>query len=624
MFKPAIAFLLLHCLWHSAGLAQNLPLLSTKPIIDGKRDAFLSSLTPRKFNETFTFDNEYLDDNATATFNLAVHQDGLYLLIETNASAISYHKRGFLYGDGYKLVVGVPAPLGYSTEYFEAVYSPTQKTEDKPYRQYLAAYNLKNVGLKLSDASQSAEAVMKSGTSFEAFLAWQDILPFHPALMDSIGINVYFAKGMQSKQGDYVTKGFAIAKDEGIWDESQQFRVLRSFEITKDASFQHAFSAAFALSNSTVMRGQPLRLIYPFPVSTRDFHSLTISTAKGDEVTDKLSLVLENKPSQIPTANLAPGDYFLTLSISGHHFTQPFTVMPNFSIEQRYAELVGSGDMGQLERETLAFNIQRYRQASKNVKAYEKGAQLLTMLQELDDLIGKLESGEALFNDGDTVYRVAFRSALDGSLQPYSLKLPVGYSTKKQYPLLVFLHGSGQDEQKLLDKERGNGKFIELAPLGRDIYSAYAYQHSHIDVEEAIEHASKHFTIDVDNIVIGGFSMGGYGALKMFYESPSRYKGVAVFAGHPNLANQWMGTDIYPDFTKRKPLKRFKDVPVFLYHGSADPALSFTLAEQLAKNLEDEGAEVTTAFIENRGHVYQDAASHKRFSKWLDSTVKGH
>jgi predicted peptidase len=54
-----------------------------------------------------------------------------------------------------------------------------------------------------------------------------------------------------------------------------------------------------------------------------------------------------------------------------------------------------------------------------------------------------------------------------------SLKLPAGYNPTKKYPLLVFLHGSGVTEENLLNDAWSNGSFIELAPLGHDIYGCY-------------------------------------------------------------------------------------------------------------------------------------------------------
>jgi predicted esterase len=172
-----------------------------------------------------------------------------------------------------------------------------------------------------------------------------------------------------------------------------------------------------------------------------------------------------------------------------------------------------------------------------------------------------------------------------------------------------------------LDKPRSNGEFIEIAPFGRDKYNAFGYQYSDIDIHEAIEDAIKHFAIDESRIVIAGFSMGGYGALATYYRNPSRFLGVAVFAGHPNLANEWLDSDAFPDFTHTDQIAVFSDTPVFIYHGTADPALGVSPMLTLASELEQNGAIVDAYFVKDRGHVYQDEATHQSYVNWLTQLI---
>ena len=132
---------------------NSLPILEQKPKIDGARDDFLNELSPLSFAQIYTFDNIYATDDIRVTYNIALHQDGLYVLIETNAAAVSYHKRGFVYGDGFKLIIGQNTPFGRSDEYTELSYSPTNLEEDRPLAQYISSYNSNNVGRRLSNLS---------------------------------------------------------------------------------------------------------------------------------------------------------------------------------------------------------------------------------------------------------------------------------------------------------------------------------------------------------------------------------------------------------------------------------------------------------------------------------------
>ena len=51
------------------------------------------------------------------------------------------------------------------------------------------------------------------------------------------------------------------------------------------------------------------------------------------------------------------------------------------------------------------------------------------------------------------------------------------------------------------------------------------------DIREAIADVCRHYPIDRSNIVLAGFSMGGYGVYRTHYETPGMYKALAVFCG---------------------------------------------------------------------------------------------
>ncbi len=138
---------------------------------------------------------------------------------------------------------------------------------------------------------------------------------------------------------------------------------------------------------------------------------------------------------------------------------------------------------------------------------------------------------------------------------------------------------------------------------------------------EAIDDVKKYFNVNENKIIIGGFSMGGYGALRTFYEHPKLYKGVAVFAGHPNLANEWLD-GVHPNFLEDKYLKEFRNIAVFIYHGNKDAALDVNLIEEMSRKLIQNGAKVTTSIVEDKGHEYQDEKTNKLYFDWLDNIIK--
>jgi len=217
-------------------------------------------------------------------------------------------------------------------------------------------------------------------------------------------------------------------------------------------------------------------------------------------------------------------------------------------------------------------------------------------------------------------YRRAFLSAIDSTYQPYSITLPADYTPLKKYPLLLFLHGSGVTEEHVLDQEWNDGSCIVVAPLGRDLYGAYNSKTAQADIMEALHDVMKHFSVDEEKILIRGFSMGGYGALRTFYEKPGLFKGVAVFSGHPDLINQWTDETLNPNFLLDKYLKVFNGVPVFIFHGVKD-GIPYKLMEITAGRLRHPGAKVMLELDEEKGHEYPDKETMQKYLVWLKKCI---
>ncbi len=116
--------------------------------------------------------------------------------------------------------------------------------------------------------------------------------------------------------------------------------------------------------------------------------------------------------------------------------------------------------------------------------------------------------------------------------------------------------------------------------------------------------------------------MGGYGVYRTYYETPGKYKALAVFSGNPNIANQWSnGENIYPDFTQQKYLKIFNNIPIFIFHGEEDRNCSFETTQQIIEKLSNAGANVKFISEEDKGHEPPDEETVKVFHKWIKTKV---
>ncbi|WP_027672579.1 alpha/beta hydrolase-fold protein [Rheinheimera baltica] len=601
-----------------SALANSLQVVSELPKIDGKKDPFITTLAKHKFAQQYDFDNTFREV-PDVSYYVAYHHSGLYIAIETSDDSVRYHKRGFLHGDGFKVMVGPSTATSRAAEFIEFAFSPTNINSDKPQEKYISSYNGDGRARKLSSLTQVAAGTTEHGTFFESLISWRDVYPYQPAFDGKLNLNIYFAKGLTGLNGERVTKGFSIVHDEGIWDEAIAYRLLRPFELEADSkSFK--YHPNFKFNNRTQVTGNPISIKLA-STAKRDEYSWGIKHKSREFIKNTSVTWQEHDSVVLQTVGFEPGVYQLELCLRGECAINDFALLPKFDVEAETAQLLAREALDNGLKNRLLFQLERITSQILGLKPYEISGQLIDDILSLKTELSSLRSGKSISPHSTKPQRRAFRSKLDGSLQPYSIKLPENFDPEKKYPLMVFLHGSGIDDLSQLNASRSDGSFIEIAPSGRDKFYAYAYHQSEIDINEAIDDVSSHFLIDKNNIFISGFSMGGYGALLTYYRNPEKFRGVAVFAGHPNLANEWLGTVDFPNFLKTDSLEKFRGKPVFIYHGEADPALDIKLMQQFSAKLESTGANVTTSFVPERGHVYQDTETHRRFSEWLQGNL---
>jgi S-formylglutathione hydrolase FrmB len=133
---------------------------------------------------------------------------------------------------------------------------------------------------------------------------------------------------------------------------------------------------------------------------------------------------------------------------------------------------------------------------------------------------------------GAHVVRFTINSPLVHQSLPVAAVVPAGASAGPR-PLLIFLHGKGQDENTFLD----DPMFAALARLGSrapDVVFPYggadSYWHTRASgawgayvLDEVIPQAFKRLGADPKRVAIGGVSMGGFGALDLARLSPRRF-----------------------------------------------------------------------------------------------------
>jgi S-formylglutathione hydrolase FrmB len=146
----------------------------------------------------------------------------------------------------------------------------------------------------------------------------------------------------------------------------------------------------------------------------------------------------------------------------------------------------------------------------------------------------------------------AFHSALLNSSVRYCVYLPASYSAAdakaKKYPVLYLLHGLGGNEQSmaldgewnsLQDLRRQNlvGEFLVVAPDGWDTFYINSRDrktpYSDFFLREFVPFIERTYRVRAERAARGitGFSMGGYGAMRMAFAHPELFGSASAHSG---------------------------------------------------------------------------------------------
>lgn len=209
----------------------------------------------------------------------------------------------------------------------------------------------------------------------------------------------------------------------------------------------------------------------------------------------------------------------------------------------------------------------------------------------------------------------------------YRLLKPTETESGKRYPLVIFLHGSG---------ERGNDNIVTLkhiAPLfleekNRKQYPClvmvpqcpanenWTYPNWYQEpkepmrtVVELIDSLASLPSIDSMRIYITGLSMGGYGTWYLLTRYPEKFAAAVPICG---------GGDPHQ-------VEKFKHVPIWAFHGSKDDAVPVAQTRNMITALKKAGAKPTYTEYKKVGHdSWVKAYQESELLPWLFShqTIK--
>lgn len=607
-----------------SALEPEVGYIGDAPEIDGRLDDRLAELLPVR---AFTHYRKRDESNPTteASFRIGYGSSFLYLYVEAEAESLTYRDRAYQFGDGFSMVIARPMPDGTPTEEFYVIACSAVNRPDKEWsRRIVWYYNIDTIFLRLSRDARLEFAQFDGRIGFELLLPWADIHPYHPWLSDGIGFNLSLIRAVGDSRNEHIVVPDAV----GAELRPRRYALLR-FEPAPDsgprATFvlparNHCFAGAPVSATAASSGGG---------VGDDDV-IVRVRSGEGDLVgwsraQYRCEDAVTRHEFELDTAELLPGGYMLEWysRINDSRGESPLTVFPAFSSDEwkrRLGKVPVSVPRGACA--TIELEAEEIEEGLRELYAYEASGALRLRIERLETLMNHAEAGEDPYAEKRGFFRRGFRSGFDGRLQPYGIRIPGDFDPGKRYPLMVYLHGSASDETDIIGKTfLTDGGFIEVAPFGRGESNMYVSDESQADIAEVIDDVILNYPVDESRIILAGFSMGGYGVLRTFYQTPERFRALVVFSADPDLANRWSGGS-YPDFTRDEFLRDFEGVPVFVFHGEQDRNAPFESAALAVEKLRAAGARVEFVTEQDTGHEAPGEETVEAYHAWLDAVLE--
>lgn len=237
---------------------------------------------------------------------------------------------------------------------------------------------------------------------------------------------------------------------------------------------------------------------------------------------------------------------------------------------------------------------------------------------------------------------------------PYRLLAPAEYDSTKKYPLILSLHGAGGvgndnlsslrhwdaifvdpawrkrypcfvvvpqspsswqitgeeipnlSEERIADYSEFWQKQIERRRERLKQWATYPNRKGSLSTAiELVEKLAKEYSVDTDRIYVLGHSMGGFGSWNAIWARPDFFAAAIPTAGGIMPWKDW---------------SRFAKVPVWTFHGAADPVVSVQFTREIFAKMEK--LKGNTKFTELKGVPH--SASRHAFCYTGDDPDKGY
>jgi len=591
-----------------------------------------------EFSVDFAVDGKKIPPSGgmAVTVKFAYDAKNFYAAVEAADDSFSFPNRSWRYGDGFFLTFLDPSEGNESGSYYSFGISLEQNNP------VCTVVYKDGIGFPGIDTRNIEVAIIpdekKNVITYELSIPFQILTPFRPFMQDRWGINLVYADRDQGER-----KVAQLYPDPGYDSEMTSKRkgavfrfVNRVPEIPEvqmliDSSHFYDDSektVTLAVHSAEDKSGWRYRSFLLGPGARNVEQKEEFSFEKGMNM---LRFRLAQEEFQT-------GAYDLSVGVIDEKGILRFKEDTRFFIVDRaelkkYREQFEEAKKGKLFEEN-----ERFRNSMPNleirfdwIRDYMEKAPPHTGIVSIDEwmeevktLVESVEEGKPAFFPLGSVGRYAHRSKIDGTLQPYSIFVPKDYDEEVPIALFVVLHGSGVDEvnyaidmARLISQARVQlqmPKMMMIAPQARGLSDWYL-GNSEKDVLECIDHVRTLYNIDERNIIIHGFSMGGYGAWRLSILHQDLFKAAVILSGAIAPPPFLKGENIIDLLEKADKEK----LHYFIVHGAKDNAVPVEAARRAVQKLQELG--IPHEYIEIKDAFHTGYNKWAEIFKWLKNLI---
>lgn len=573
------------------------------------------------------------DQNISVNARFTFDSENFYTAVEVKDDLLEFKNRSWRYGDGFLLTFVDP----YQGVQSERFYSFGIAKEGN--KNILLLVN--NDGkyfprIRMDDFELNIKIDQTKNTIvYELRMSLDYLYPFKPFIHQKWGINLTYADSDGDGSGQ---KNLQLYPDPDYDTERSGLRRGAVFEfITRVPSEKIEFQCLLDATHYYNDSQREITYALNSPEKTGGWMLKYIqshaSSKQSDEKKIDMQRGLNISKLFIPGGQDPSGLYYLSLGIlddqnklvhteDKQYFVLNRNEINDFQVkinEVKDSEKYSEDEVFRESIPTLEIRLKWMIDYMEKAQPHAFIQELYSWYQDFKFLLKNVEENKpALFPLG-RIARLAHRSAIDGTLQPYSVYVPELYNEKNPLPLVVTLHGSGVDEQETIltvaQKIVGEGRMnvMVLAPKARGLSDWYL-GNSEKDVLECLSHLKNLYKVDEEKIILDGFSMGGYGAWRLAAMNPEMFHGVIIRSGAIKSPTGVKGESILDLYTLKKNLN------ILMIHGDRDEAVPVENARKMAARLKELGEDYRYIEVKDAGHGNYD--KWPEIFKWLRDIIR--